>query len=76
MVIISKLDTQHNILYLPSEANHVMSTWMNCFFFDGWSGLFFFFYYFFFFFEGWSGLFFIYIYLSHLTEININNSEE
>ncbi len=26
MVIISKMDTQHNILYLPSESNHVMST--------------------------------------------------
>ncbi len=26
MVIISKMDTQHNIWYLPSESNHVMST--------------------------------------------------
>ncbi len=26
MVIISDMDTQHNIWYLPSESNHVMST--------------------------------------------------
>ncbi len=26
MVIISNMDTQHNIWYLPSESNHVMST--------------------------------------------------
>ncbi len=26
MGIISNMDTQHNILYLPSESNHVMST--------------------------------------------------
>ncbi len=26
MVIISNMDTQHNILYLPSESNHVMLT--------------------------------------------------
>ncbi len=26
MVIISNMDTQRNILYLPSESNHVMST--------------------------------------------------
>ncbi len=26
MVIISKMDPQHNIWYLPSESNHVMST--------------------------------------------------
>ncbi len=26
MVIISNMDTQHNIWYLPSESNHIMST--------------------------------------------------
>ncbi len=26
MVIISNMDTQHNIWYLPSESNHVIST--------------------------------------------------
>ncbi len=27
MVIIANMDTQHNILYLPSESNNVMSTY-------------------------------------------------
>ncbi len=26
MVILSNMDTQYNIWYLPSESNHVMST--------------------------------------------------